>query len=151
MAMCDYDEILISIKPKHVIQIFSGDKTVELRKRRPNVASGARVWIYATAPIAAIKGYASLVRIKSGSPASIWGTLGAQTGVSKDEFDFYFRARDLAHALILTDVMEMKRPLPLEHIRKMIHEFHPPQFFCHLNGARQSMRLYARKYEKIRT
>jgi predicted transcriptional regulator len=147
--MLSYEEILLSLKPKHALQIFGGGKTVELRKRKPNLAPGTRVWIYATAPSAELKGYARLVRIETGSPEFIWNTLGSWTGISKSEFDSYFHSRKIAHALILTDVMEMKRALPLEDIRKKISEFQPPQFFCRLNGARESLRLNARKYRKV--
>ena len=147
--MIDRDETLISLKPKHAAHIFEGEKTVELRKRRPNIKPGTRIWIYATSPTAAIKGYASLVQIQTGSPSLIWKTLGSRTGVSKDEFDLYFEACDVAHALVLTDVMEMKQALPLKRIRELVINFHPPQFFCHLNGTRKTMRLSSRKYGPI--
>jgi predicted transcriptional regulator len=144
-----HDEILISLKPKHAAHIFKGEKTVELRKRRPNIEPGTRIWIYATSPISAIKGYADLVQIQTASPALIWKTLGNQTGISKDEFDIYFATRELAHALVLTDVMEMKQALSLKRIRELMNDFQPPQFFCHLNGARATMRLSSRKYQRI--
>jgi predicted transcriptional regulator len=148
--MIDHDEILISLKPRHAENIFQGEKTVELRKRRPNIAPGTRVWIYATSPIAAIKGYANLVEIQSGPPPLIWKTLGSRTGISKDEFDIYFEANATAHALVLADVMEMKQALPLKRIRELVDDFHPPQFFCHLNGARKSMRLSSRSYVPVK-
>jgi predicted transcriptional regulator len=148
--MIDHDEIMISLKPKHARHIFEGEKTVELRKRRPNIKPGTRVWIYATSPTAAIKGYANLVQIETGSPSHIWKTLGSRTGISKDEFDAYFEACEVAHALVLAGVMEMKQALPLRRIRELVNNFHPPQFFCHLNGARKAMRLSSRKYEPIK-
>jgi predicted transcriptional regulator len=148
--MIEHDEILISLKPKHAAHIFEGQKTVELRKRRPNIKPGTRIWIYATSPIAAIKGYADLVQIETNSPALIWKTLGDQTGISKEEFDVYFDGCEVAHALVLTDVMKMKEALPLKRIREMVNEFQPPQFFCHLNGTKKTMRLSSRKYEPIK-
>jgi predicted transcriptional regulator len=148
--MNDADEILISLKPKYADHIFEGAKTVELRKRRLKVEPGTRVWIYATAPIAAIRGYANLAYIETASPSQIWRDLGTQTGISKDEFEAYFEACEVAHALVLTDVMEMKKTLSLAGIRRAVNNFHPPQFYCHLNGARKSMRLYSRKYEPVK-
>jgi predicted transcriptional regulator len=148
--MIDYDEILISLKPKHAANIFEGEKTVELRKRRPNIDPGTRIWIYATSPTAAIKGYASLAQIQSGPPSLIWKNLGYQTGISKEEFDAYFQRCETAHALMLADVMEMKQALSLKRIRELVDNFHPPQFFCHLNGARKTMRLSSRKYEPVK-
>jgi predicted transcriptional regulator len=147
--MTDHDEILISLKPKHAADIFEGEKTVELRKRRPNIVPGTRVWIYATSPVASIRGYANLLRIHTASPSLIWETLGHRTGVSKNEFDVYFKACEAAHALVLTEVMEMEQALTLTRIRELVNDFHPPQFFCHLNGAGKSMRLLARKYRRI--
>ena len=148
--MIDHDEILISLKPRHATNIFDGEKTVELRKRRPNIEPGTRIWIYATSPTAAIKGYANLTQIQSGPPPLIWKNLGSQTGISKDEFDSYFQACATAHALVLADVMEMKQALSLKRIRELVDNFHPPQFFCHLNGARKTMRLSSRKYEQVK-
>lgn len=149
--MIDHDEILISLKPRHAANIFGGEKTVELRKRRPNVEPGTRIWIYATSPTAAIKGYANLVQIQSGPPSLIWKNLGSRTGVSKEEFDSYFEACTTAHALMLADIMEMKQALSLKRIRELVNDFHPPQFFCHLNGVRKTMRLSSRKYEPVRS
>jgi predicted transcriptional regulator len=148
--MISQDEILISLKPRHAEHIFAGEKTVELRKRRLNIAPGTRIWVYATAPTAEIKGYANLVAIQTGPPSLIWKTLGSRTGISKVEFDAYFEGCDTAHALVLGDIMKMKQALPLKRIRELVSNFQPPQFFCHLNGARKTMRLSARKYEPIK-
>jgi predicted transcriptional regulator len=123
--MNELDEILISLKPKHADQIFDGVKTVELRKRRLKIDAGTRVWIYATAPIAAIRGYANLVRIEVGSPLQIWKVLGSKTGISKSEFESYFETSELAYGLVLDDVMKMKHALPLTGVRKALNDFHP--------------------------
>lgn len=148
--MTNQDEILISLKPKHAARIFDGEKTVELRKRRPKVRSGTRVWIYVTTPIAALIGYAALVRIETGSPVHIWTTLGGQTGISKVEFDLYFKACEVAHALVLDDAMELRQAIPLKRIRELVNGFQPPQFYCYLNGAREALRLSSRKYQRIK-
>ena len=149
--MTSQTDILISLKPKHAEHIFGGKKTVELRKRRPKIGPGTRICIYATSPIAAIKGYASLIQIKSAPPADIWKTWGDQSGISKNEFDSYFRNCKIAHALVLANVMLMKRALSLERIRELIEGFQPPQFFFHLNGATNEMRLHFRKHKRIKS
>ncbi|WP_338311154.1 hypothetical protein [Bradyrhizobium sp. TM239] len=147
--MTDANEILISLKPRHAESIFGGTKTVELRKRRLNVEPGCRIWIYATIPTAAIRGYARLDRIEAAPPSQLWKKLGSKTGVSREEFETYFQGCKVAYGLVLADVMEMEAPLPLARIRETIDDFHPPQFYCHLNGARRSMRLSRRKYRPI--
>jgi len=147
--MTDVNEILISLKPRHAESIFGGIKTVELRKRRLNVEPGCRVWIYATTPTAAILGYARLDRIEVAPPPQLWKKLGRKTGISREEFETYFQGCEVAYGLVLADVMEMEAPLPLARIRETIDNFHPPQFYCHLNGARRSMHLSRRKYRPI--
>jgi predicted transcriptional regulator len=142
-------EILISLKPRHADHIFQGSKTVELRKRRLKIEPGSRVWIYATAPAAAIRGYARLDRIETGTPSQIWQKLGARTGISHQEFERYFQGCKVAYGLVLSNVMEMESVLPLAKIRESVDNFHPPQFYCHLNGSRKSMRLSRRKYRPI--
>lgn len=141
-------EVLISIKPKYAAHIFSGTKKVELRKRKPNILPGARIWIYATAPVAALKGYANLEQIVTAVPSEIWKRFGICSAVSKPEFDHYFAGCQIAHALVLSDVHVLDRPLMLEQIRQMVRGFHPPQFFCRLNGTVSELRLNARKYSK---
>lgn len=149
--MTKQTDILISLKPRHAEHIFRGEKTVELRKRRPKVGAGTKVWIYATAPVAAIKGHASLSRIESASPKRIWQAWGEHTGLSKAEFDSYFEDCEIAHALILNDVMSMDVALSLTRIRELIKTFHPPQFYYRLNGARDGMHLLARKHRRVKS
>jgi predicted transcriptional regulator len=147
--MNNLDEILISLKPEYADQIFKGAKTVELRRRRLKIRPGTRVWIYATTPTAAIRGYASLVRIEAGPPHQIWKSLGGRTSVSKGQFDSYFESCQTAYGLVFVDVMEMEQALPLGRIRDLVGKFHPPQFYCHLNGTRKTMRLASRKYRPV--
>src|SRR5688572_9987098 len=117
--MNKHTDILISLKPRHAEYIFEGEKTVELRRRRPKVSPGTKVWIYATAPVAAIRGHASLVRIESACPSVIWEVWGKKTGLSKAEFDSYFEDCEIAHALLLDDVMLMEAALSLMRIREL--------------------------------
>ena len=149
--MTSRDDILISLKPQHADHIFGGEKSVELRKRLPKIASGTRIWIYATLPVAAIRGYALLTQIESRSPRTIWRDWGDQTGISKKEFDAYFEDCRIAHALVLKNIMVMSRALPLARIREMVRGFHPPQFYFYLNGAGDEMRLPQRKYRPVKS
>jgi len=146
--MNEHNDVLISIKPKYATPILNGEKTVELRKRRPNISPGARIWIYATAPVAELKGYACLDRIVSASPASIWSEFKMEAGVSKLEYDQYFGESSTAHALVLSGVKILENPLDLAQMKQMTRGFHPPQFFCRLNGAVAEMRLNSRKLHK---
>jgi predicted transcriptional regulator len=140
--------VLFSIRPNHVAEILNGNKTVELRRRRPHIVAGSRIWIYATSPTAALKGYAKLDRVETAAPSTIWERFKGQVGVSKRDFDHYFAGQSVAHALVLSDVRELANPLILKTIRKFVRGFHPPQFFCHLNGEVAELRLNSRKLRK---
>lgn len=148
--MNDKADILISLKPKHASNVFAGKKTVELRKRRPNVEPGTKIWIYATAPIAALKGYARLEHIVTATPKEIWASYGSETGISEDEFYSYFSNSEFAHALVLSTATALKHPILLKQMREMVSGFQPPQFFCRLNGAASEMRLHSRKFIPLR-
>jgi predicted transcriptional regulator len=148
--MTESADILISLKPRYAANVFSGTKTVELRKRRPNIGPGTSIWIYATAPVSALKGYARLDRIVTAAPSTIWKNFSDETGISKTEFDNYFYDCDVAHALVLSEIKRLKHPILLDCMRKMVTDFHPPQFFCRLNGAVAGMRLHSRKYQELK-
>ena len=42
--------ILISIKPQYVEKILNGEKTIEIRKTKPNIELPCKVYIYCTMP-----------------------------------------------------------------------------------------------------
>lgn len=148
--MNNSSDILISLKPKYAEYIFFGAKTVELRKRKPNIDPGTRIWIYATAPVSAIRGFANVIQIKSAAPSLLWDELGDHTGISKIEFDRYFEGRKLGHAIVLSEIRLLKRSLSLKRIRELVHGFHPPQFFCYLNGTSERLQLSSRKWQRVK-
>lgn len=41
-------EILLSVKPKHLVKILNGEKTLEIRKTIPKCELPCRVWLYCT-------------------------------------------------------------------------------------------------------
>ena len=49
--------IILSIRPKHAAQIFSGLKKVELRRKRPkDLGNGTLALIYVTSPVRSLAG-----------------------------------------------------------------------------------------------
>lgn len=139
--MLEKPEIVISIRPRHAYDIFEGMKTVELRKRRPDLEPGTRAWIYATRPVAAILGYATVAKIVTESTKTIWRDFQQSLAVSEFDFANYFNGRDTAHALLLADVMQLRTGVPLEQLRASNERFHPPQFFARLDATRPERRL----------
>jgi predicted transcriptional regulator len=130
------NDAIISIKPRHVENILSGTKTVELRTRNINLPTGSKLWIYTTLPVGKIKLSVEIEFIDTYSPKEIWKKHGRSICISKREFDEYTRGRDLVSAIGLKNVRPLDRDICLETMRKYEKNFQPPQFFSKLNPER---------------
>lgn len=130
--MTQVEDVLISIRPNFADAIFSGKKTVELRRRVPAIKSGARLWIYVTKPVGAVMGYAELKHVSVGEPDEIWAEQGSFSGLSREQYDAYFEGSKSASALMLHNVRKMA-PVPMSQLRQMRANFHPPQVLTRLS------------------
>ena len=126
-------EILISIYPEYAKAIFRGEKTVELRRRIPGLRSGTKMWIYATKPVGAILGFATVADVTKGPPGIMWKIFGDRAAVGREKFDSYFSDTDIATCITLTGVNEGS-PLSAECFKTVRSRFHPPQLFTRLSG-----------------
>ncbi|MGM5595037.1 ASCH domain-containing protein [Corynebacterium glucuronolyticum] len=122
--------LLISIRPKYVQKILDGTKTVELRKTKPNLSNGSKIFVYASSPVKALAATADLVETISLPPGELWEKVGHQAGVSKDEFFQYFAGCTTAHALVLSDVSRVARSVDLAELRS--EGLAPPQSWRYL-------------------
>lgn len=119
--------MVLSIHPRHVQKILEGTKSVELRRTRPIVAPGQPVAIYATLPSGALVATCRISEVQSDTPASIWRSVGRNTGLTRAEFDDYFAGADCAVALHLQAVRALAGEITLEQLRAHGRGFHPPQ------------------------
>jgi predicted transcriptional regulator len=119
--------VLLSVLPKFARRIFSGTKTVELRKIRPNVAPGDCILLYVTSPEKSLQGILRVVDIKSGSPDVLWTEVGENTGLSHSEYKAYFNGAKLGCAIQFDGVVPLPQPISLIELRKMFPGFQPPQ------------------------
>ena len=140
--------LLLSIHPQHVERIFAGTKTVELRKRKPNVALNTEIVIYATMPEGKIVGTATISKIDVYSPQYLWKINGKDCGVKKSQFDTYFSNSDRAVGIHLKHAKPLKFPLTLKGLRDIWPDFHPPQQFRYLDKT-QVRTLLGKKYSSI--
>lgn len=131
----DSRTMLISIRPEHVASILAGDKTIELRRRRPSVQPGDNVLIYTTTPVAALTVRCRVRAVESLAPATLWARYSDQVGISLDRFDDYFAGSDSATALHLCDVQALDRTVTLAELRQS-GPFQPPQTWHFLEPAR---------------
>ena len=127
------EQAILSLKPRFVDLILSGEKTVELRNRIVRMEPGTVIWIYATRPVGGIVALAELDSIVHDTPAEIWVRYEREMCIDKDYFDSYINNRESVSALILSSVRELKQSVTLDWIRRSIGSFQPPQFYSRLS------------------
>ena len=130
--------LLISIKPKFAERIFAGTKKVELRRKCPRLSGGDRVMVYISSPIKALAGQFTVERLLQASPDELWTTIKDTAGVTRDEFDKYYRGTDIGYAIFLSESTRLDKPIGLEALRKIWEGFHPPQSYLYLTQERLS-------------
>ena len=132
--MLDCRDILISLAPAYTKAILEGTKTVELRRRRIHVGNGTRVWLYSKVPTAKVEGTARVQRIYDADPQGLWSKYSDAVGISRAEFDEYFRGCSQGCAIVLGGARAVVPALDLQTMRSRVSGFHPPQFFKRLDA-----------------
>ncbi len=130
------NDAIISIKPQHVENILSGNKTVELRTRSINLPQGSRLWVYTTLPVGKVKLSTQIAFVEVLSPNKMWKKHGKSICISKKEFDEYTKGRDLVAAIGLENIRPLDKDICLETMRGYEANFQPPQFFSRLHPDR---------------
>ena len=128
--------LLLSIHPVYVEKIFAGTKTVELRKRKPNVDVGSKVVIYSTMPECEIVGFATISGFEVCRPSQLWSKVSSSCGVTKSEFNSYFSSSEMSVGIHLKDPVWFEDAFTLSDLRKLWPGFHPPQQFQYLQESR---------------
>lgn len=127
--------LLISIRPRFAEMIFSGRKTVELRRVRPKaLKEGDLALVYVTSPTKELQGAFEVQKIISASPDALWKKLGAKTGVSRKEFDAYFVGKQIAHAILIKKAWKLDCPIQLSSLKRRSGGFQPPQSFHYIRN-----------------
>lgn len=132
--MKDAGDAIISIHPGYATAILDGTKTIELRRRVPSLGTGTRLWIYATRPMAAVVGVATIADVSRAHPRTIWQKHRTGTGVDYASFTQYFAGATEAVAILLAAVKQV-RPISLGELRRVRAGFHPPQVLVRLTSA----------------
>jgi predicted transcriptional regulator len=127
-------EAIISIHPKFAEAILAGTKTVELRRRIPPINVGTRLWIYATQPIGAVIGTATVEAIVRATPDVIWEMCVDRAEVSRIEFDRYFSGTSEAIGISLGATQKIEA-IEIEKLRIWRAGFHPPQVMLKLTAS----------------
>ncbi|NSQ73738.1 ASCH domain-containing protein [Enterococcus faecalis] len=105
--------ISLSIHPKFVDKIMTGEKKFEFRrviaKRNPN-----KIIIYSTSPVCKVIGEAEVEDIIIDNPEKVWKETKKFSGVEKEFYVEYFDNRDLAVAYKLKNVIKYISPIDLK-------------------------------------
>ncbi|MBR0840873.1 ASCH domain-containing protein [Bradyrhizobium liaoningense] len=131
--MTDAGDAIISIHPAYATAILDGTKTIELRRRIPPLGQGTRLWIYATRPMAAVVGRATIAGVSRAHPRTIWQKHRSETGVDYASFTEYFAGATEAVAILLAAVKQVQ-PITLRELRRVRAGFHPPQVLVRLTS-----------------
>ncbi len=125
--------LLLSIRPKFAEKIFSGEKTIELRRIPPKVEMNDLVVVYVSSPVKAIWGIFVVECIEESDLVTFWEKNKARTGVSETEYLNYFEGTEKVYGIKLKDPLLSDHPIPLNEIRRDSPGFHPPQLYRYLN------------------
>lgn len=126
--------LLLSIHPRHVKAILSGDKRVELRRRRPRISQGEAL-IYSTAPQMELVATFQIQSVARQPLKLLWQSVRDIAGISRQQFDDYFCGVDAGVSIRIADVKELRRPISLNELRDAWPGFQPPQGFLYLDHA----------------
>lgn len=121
--------ILLSIKPEFVKDIFEGEKLFEYRRSIFKRADISKVVVYATMPIGKIVGEFRIERIIEDSPQEIWRKTSKVSGLSKKRFDKYYEGKKTGFALQITEPRLYEKPIDP---RIYNETFVPPQSFRYI-------------------
>lgn len=122
---------LISIHPEHVEKIFSGAKKLEFR-RRWTTRSVETLFIYATAPVQRIVGFAKIARVTQGTPTQLWRlTKRVDGGITRTKLLAYLGDRKTGVAIELSKITPM--PDEIDPRLCLGRGFRPPQSFRYLS------------------
>lgn len=118
---------LISIRPRFVKDIFSGMKSVELRRQRIQAKPGDLLFVYETSPVMAIMGFVVVVAVETRQVNSLWPRVRSYSGVTRREYAEYFTGVDQASAIHLAQPTLLDEPIVLSNMREVSPAFHPPR------------------------
>lgn len=117
--------LLLSVRTEFAEQIFQGEKTVELRRRRPCVTRGDYLIIYVPTPHRCIAGVVVVERVIEARPFALWRRVRQSCGISFAVFASYFQGVDVGYGIVLKRPARLSAPVPLDVLRAIQPGFSP--------------------------
>jgi predicted transcriptional regulator len=119
--------VVISIRPRYAALIEQGHKLVEFRRQFPRRVRNGRAIFYVTSPVQEFRLSCAIKDVVPGTTDALWDRFGHLSGVSRPEFEGYFRGVSHGFAVTLADVRPLERPVPLSDPILRSHGYRPPQ------------------------
>jgi len=130
--------LLLSIKPEYASKIFSGEKTVELRRVRTRLTQDDIVLVYVSSPTKALVGLFEVEKIiqekieLQQDIKNYWNLVYEKAGISSQDFEKYYQGASFFVGIFLRNPKKFDVSINLENLRKQIPEFTPPQSYRYL-------------------
>lgn len=125
--------VLLSVKPRFARAILEGRKTVEVRRRFPQVPAGTTVVLYSSSPERAVLGTVRLKRAIRVDPKVVWETYSEDIGIEEDALEDYLAGADSSTVLQVEAPESWNRPISLSLLRETLG-LEPPQSFRYLTA-----------------
>ena len=128
------EALVLSIKPQYACKIFSGEKLIELRKIRPSLQDGDKVFVYVSSPVMKMMGLFVVSDVISDSPYKLWKKVGSLSGISKNEFNNYYDGSKIGYGIKIKNVSLFRSPISLTNLKSLLPGFRPPQCYRYLDS-----------------
>jgi predicted transcriptional regulator len=125
--------LLLSVKPSYAEDIVRNRKTVEVRRKFSEKWIGQKLSVYASEPLAALVGEATVENVVTGTPADIWSRFRWGMQCTKEEFDVYAAGSEKIFAITLGNAVPYASPVPLAQVTHILgSDLTPPQSYLAL-------------------
>jgi predicted transcriptional regulator len=133
--------LLLSVKPRFARAMLEGRKTIEVRRKFPEVPAGTVIVLYSSSPERAVLGTVRLKQITRVDPGRVWGMYADEIALDHAALVDYLDGA-LETALLEVEAPETwTRPVTLSTLRELLG-VEPPQSYRY---------LAVEQMEKIRT
>ena len=126
--------LFLAIKPEFANKILAKEKTIELRKVRPNIKEGDYIIIYASSPVKGVVGFGRVKKIIETSPYEMWRIYSTQLGIDKIRYDNYFLDRKKAIGIEIESIRTIQPMITLEAVKEIDISFTPPQGYRYVSN-----------------
>lgn len=124
--------VLLSVRPRFARALLGGTKTVEIRRRFPDVTAGTTVVIYSSTPDKAVLGTMRSAGLDRSTPAQIWRDYSTVMDLTRTQLTEYLHGASECSVLKLDRPHPWDRPVPLTHLRQIL-QLEPAQSFRYLS------------------